>query len=150
MEELNARILRTMLGTENRGVLSISVVLEFGIGQQSFGDYALGWGERMLVWTREMLAVGAVSKWEDLPGQHVRVRRDEGMIVGLGHITKDIWFIPAEDLPKDEAALAAYEARKAAKNGAPEMPPDHDEAPPSDESAILNSHSAIDDPKGSQ
>lgn len=87
---------------------------------QGFGGYALdkhnkktkkreGVAYGMESIRRILEAVG-VSKWEDLRGEHIRIRRtDQGMgatIMGIGHITKNQWFFP-EDLveiyyPKEE------------------------------------------------
>lgn len=129
METENAKITHTMLGTENRGILSVSVVLEFGIGSRMFGDYDLRWGERMLVWIREMLAVGAVSKWEDLPGQYVRARFEDGFLTAIGHITEDIWFTPGKDLPEDKPAFDAYVARREGVTDGPDDSITQDDAP---------------------
>lgn len=112
----NARITRTKFGVEDHGILTATLSLDFGGSGAGWGGYALDspvkdadgkflrregtdWGCEFL--HRIMQTVG-VSSWEDLPGTHIRVRRESDLwgakILAIGHIIKDNWFMPEEDL----------------------------------------------------
>jgi hypothetical protein len=52
------------------------------------------------------IQVAGVSDWSKVVGKSIRVKRESGLngkVIGIGHITKDIWFIPSEDFKKDES-----------------------------------------------
>ena len=107
----NARIQGTMLGTEDHGIFTCTVTLDYGGSGQSFGGYGLdqpihrggkfvcrqgtAWGMEFI--KRVLKAIGA-GKWEDLPGTHCRVMADYGKVHAIGHIIKDQWFDPVKDL----------------------------------------------------
>jgi hypothetical protein len=105
----NARIERTTLGVEDHGFMTVWLHLSFGRGGQGFGGHALddkpkatGMPRRPTAYglayiMRVMEAVG-VDRWENLPGKHVRIARNEynGLIVAIGHIIEDKWFDPAK------------------------------------------------------
>ena len=111
----NARIESTMLGTEDHGIFTAYVMLDYGGSGQGFGGYALdtwvgprdGTGARRgtaygMQWVIEVCRVVGVTKWEDLKGKHVRVDADFGKIYRIGHIIKDVWFDPAQLLTEEK------------------------------------------------
>lgn len=110
--EKNARIKGTMLGTEDHGILTCYIHLDYGGAGQSFGGYSLdgpikdddgkhlrreGSAYGMEFVNRVMETVG-VSKWENLPGTPVRVRASYGRVEAIGHFIEDKWFTPEKDL----------------------------------------------------
>lgn len=111
MQIVNARIDSTMLGVEGHGILSCMIGLDYGGTHQGFGGYGMdeplkddtgkfirrqgtAFGCEFI---RRVLEVVGVERWEDLKGQHVRVKRGDGWngeILAIGHIIKDEWFDP--------------------------------------------------------
>ncbi len=132
---INARIRSTTLGVEGHGILSCMIDCEGEGWGQGFGGYAFDeptWGPGGreehdfkgrrgvafgMEFIRRLLDTLKVEKWEALPGQHVRLRKesDFGAIEAIGHITSERWFDPkalaAEFFPKDATALAATGGR---------------------------------------
>lgn len=104
MEIRNARIEKTMLGYEDRGVFTCYITFEYGgSGSQSFGGYALsGKNPKDIYYTNQycakfiegILKTVGVETWEDLVGQHVRVEQDHDGIKRMGNILEDVWFDP--------------------------------------------------------
>lgn len=107
----NALITGTALGNEDHGIFTASLVLEYESGCQCFGGYAMdehngvrGAGSRrrgtaygMEFILRILDTVGADS-WEKLKGKCIRVKATQSKVIAIGHITKDKWFNPEEDL----------------------------------------------------
>lgn len=115
----NGKIKSTGLGpsaNDGRG-FGAWLHIEFNGSGQGFGGYALdtylekqdrrdnydrvgtAWG---MEYIRRLLDTLEVGTWEELPDTHVRVRRTTdgwgGSIEAIGHIMKDQWFQPGEDL----------------------------------------------------
>lgn len=106
-EMKNAKIVSTMLGREDHGIMTAFIHLDYGGSGQGFGgygfdnpktpgDYKAGrigtvYGCEFI---RRVLEVVGVEKWEDLPGKYVRVVADWGHVHRIGHITDDKWFDP--------------------------------------------------------
>ncbi|KKN89646.1 hypothetical protein LCGC14_0234920 [marine sediment metagenome] len=100
----NGRIMRTMLGVEHHGLLTASIQMEFsGSGQSYNCPYRLDGGPPVdsrfpdnyfANKIRELLDTLGVDSWEEIPGAHVRVIREDpyGEIMMIGHIVKDKWF----------------------------------------------------------
>jgi hypothetical protein len=99
----NALIENTMLGIEDHGIMSFWLYLDYGGSGQGVGGYALddfkedlnrriGTAEGMELIGRILRVVG-VSKWEDLKGQHIRVKTGgwSGPVKVIGHFMKDNW-----------------------------------------------------------
>lgn len=117
-EVKNARIESTLLGTEDHGIMSCFVQLDYGDStHQGFGGYALDEPIRDrdgkfvrrvgsangMEFVMQVLNVLEASSWEKLRGMYCRVRVDvekpSGFghkIVAIGNITKDKWFEPAK------------------------------------------------------
>ena len=108
----NARIESTMLGTEDHGIMTAWLMLDYnGVGQ-GFGGYGfdnpikneyggfrkregIAWGMEYII---RVLKVVGVTKWEDLPGKFIRVKCTHTGILEIGNILKDEWFNPSNDL----------------------------------------------------
>uniref|UniRef100_A0A6M3LCX9 Uncharacterized protein n=1 Tax=viral metagenome TaxID=1070528 RepID=A0A6M3LCX9_9ZZZZ len=97
----NARIGSTVLGSEDHGIMSFYLNLDYGGGGQGAGGYALdeydksldrriGRGHGIEIIKRILVTVG-VSKWEDLPGKYVRCEQTDSKVLGIGHIIEDKW-----------------------------------------------------------
>ena len=106
IETVNARITRTMLGYEDHGILTCYLHLDYGGSGQGFGGYSLdSWDDDEkrrncvafgLEFIAQTIKTVGVDKWEDLPGKHIRVRREHNSIHAIGHIVEDKWFSPAK------------------------------------------------------
>ena len=98
-EIVNAKITRTRLGNDDHGPTGW-LTLQWQSAGQGFGGYALlNRGKPHAVfglWVMGVIDVVGVSTWEELTGQYVRIRRENGLIVAIGHITDDRWFTPKE------------------------------------------------------
>lgn len=93
-EIVNARIRKTMIGIEDRGIFTAWVFLEWESSSQGFGGYFL---ENVCgpAWIRQVLEAVGVYSWEDLPGKYVRIDREPAKILRIGHIIEERWFDPA-------------------------------------------------------
>lgn len=115
----NAVIDRTMLGFEDHGLLTIFLYFDYGGSGQAYGGYVLDGkptephGPRTptdlsgIAIPGLLRAVG-VRSWEELKGQHVRVRREKdgfGRVTHVGHFLKDQWFSFEEAFAAHERAL---------------------------------------------
>ncbi len=112
----NATIGDASLMIEDHGILTIMLYLEYGEGgTQGFGGYGLYSSNFQPVGIRtcgffiwRVLEVVGVSDWNHLKGRNVRVVKDPttDKIEAIGHITKDMWFNPGEELKEIEAQVA--------------------------------------------
>ena len=88
--------------SNERGAITITVLIDYGDGgHQGFGGYCLFNGsskDYTGLFINECLKCGDVEEWKNLKGKAVRVVRENGkfqaLIKGIGHITKDYFFIP--------------------------------------------------------
>lgn len=106
IETKNAKIESTMLGVEDHGIMSFMLMLDYGGGSiQGAGGYALdtplkdnngkfikrvGGAPGMTLIMRILEVVG-VDKWEDLKGEHIRVKAEFTSIHAIGNLLKDDW-----------------------------------------------------------
>jgi hypothetical protein len=102
----NARITATMLGQEDRGIMSAYLTLDGGGWGVSFGGYAMdSWSEAEqrrigaaygMEFIMGILRVVGVESWEALKGKHIRVETEGlgGRCLRIGNILKDEWFDP--------------------------------------------------------
>ena len=102
MEIKNAKITGTMLGTEDHGVMSFWIHLDYGdSGSQGAGGYVLDEYDKALdkrVATRicgavvaEVLRVVGVESWEQLKGKYIRVKADYNKVYAIGNLLKNEW-----------------------------------------------------------
>lgn len=107
IEEKNAKIVSTILGRVS-GVFRAYLCLDYGDANQEFGGFPLdkydeatkkrvstACGIEFII--RVLKTVG-VGKWENLPGNYIRVKADDNHVYAIGHIIEDRWFCPQEDL----------------------------------------------------
>jgi hypothetical protein len=102
MEETkNAKIEGVSLEIEDHGILTAWLQLDFGDGgHQAFGGYGLYYPRdqskslagKFIYRTLEVLGV---RNWDNLQGMIVRVKRNDGLVVSVGHPIKDEWFTPS-------------------------------------------------------
>ena len=104
----NAIIKSATLSTADHGILTGYVNLDYGGEEQGFGGYCL-WspkrapGQNMCgLWVWRVMQVADVTEWRDLPGKCVRVRRQNGLAVAIGHVIKDDWFEPDVEFNADK------------------------------------------------
>lgn len=106
----NMRIKSTMLGREDHGILTAFLNLEGNGCGQEFGGWSLdsaGSPDAAAgFWISRVLEVVGANEWEGLPGKYVRVVRDRGLIVGIGHITENRWFHPRAEMLALESSLS--------------------------------------------
>lgn len=100
----NATVDDVFLGLEDHGILTISVRLDYGGVLQSFGGWQLytpaRWkdtGNYCGHWVYKLLQVFDVTDFDDIRGKSCRVQVGDHGVEGVGHITRDIWFIPGEE-----------------------------------------------------
>lgn len=97
----NAKISSTMLGIEDHGIMTFSIMMDMGGSGQGFGGYTLDGKSgtighpKSILAIRKILEVVGVEKWEDLKGKYCRIKKDSewnGPIKAIGNIIKDDWF----------------------------------------------------------
>jgi len=129
-DTLNAKISHTTLGFEDHGFLIWSIGTESEKSSQSFGSIICGEYNKKLgysVGTKYMadcvahiLHTVGVDTWEELKGQHIRIKREGGRIAAIGNFMEDRWF--RVEFPNGEISLTRDCSIKdvgAAKNGKP-------------------------------
>lgn len=94
MEIKNAIIKETMLGYEGHGILTFNITVGYGGSSfQNLGGYALG-GDYTSKVIKGILDTVGVNSWEELDGQHVRVKIVDQRISEIGNYLDDQWFNP--------------------------------------------------------
>ena len=99
METRNALIKSTFLGVEDHGIFTLWLRLEWDGSGQGAGGRALDeskdgnrvgtiYGHQMII---DILQTVGVSKWEDLPGKHIRIKSDHSRVYEIGNLLKDDW-----------------------------------------------------------
>lgn len=104
MEEKNAKIKSTQLGTADHGIFTYFIHLDYGGAGQGFGGYGLDKpvfeGDRFSCRRgtaygceaiRRLLETLRVKAWEDLPGTPCRVRAEHSKVHAIGHLLEDRW-----------------------------------------------------------
>mgnify|MGYP004673123559 FL=1 len=100
----NARIMSTMLGREDHGIMTFMIHINAdnfscGVGGFCLDEYNRDIKKRIfraesMEAISKILDVVGVTKWEDLPGQYIRFE-DNGWgstITKIGNIIEDKWF----------------------------------------------------------
>jgi hypothetical protein len=114
----NAVIKSATITSDDHGLLSAWLHLDYGGSGQGFGGYCLYLPKSFAHHKLESVAghfiwrcmeIAEVTEWSKLPGKTIRVRGEYfGRIEAIGHIVKDEWFCPSEDfkefVEKEKAA----------------------------------------------
>ena len=110
MEIKNAVITKATLTTEEHGLLTARINLDYGNNEfQLFGGYVLylpkSYTHHKLMsfaghFIYRIMEVAGATKWSDLPGKTIRVKADFSRVEAIGHILNDDWFNPEKDLIK--------------------------------------------------
>lgn len=93
----NAIIKSTMLGIEDHGILTSFITVEWEGGVQGFGGYNLKDPNSLRYWIGTIIDIFGCN-WEELPGHHCRINREDGLIKSIGHIIEQNWMRPGDDI----------------------------------------------------
>jgi hypothetical protein len=108
----NAIVKSVSLSSADHGCLSAWLHLDYGGSGQGFGGYNLFVPDRPdstishanyaghFIW--RCMEVAGVTEWKDIPGKTIRVRGTHAGIEAIGHVIKDLWFCPRDELSKME------------------------------------------------
>lgn len=102
----NAQVSGVTLSNADHGCLSLWIYVDYGGAGQGFGGYNLyskprnsdnirgicGW------WIWRVFEVLEINNFDDIKGQTLRVKTEDGLIKAIGHFMKDKWFNPSEEL----------------------------------------------------
>jgi hypothetical protein len=107
----NAIIESADINDGDRGLLTAWLNLSYGGSGQGFGGHVLYLPKSYshhevksfaghFIW--RCMEIAGVSSWDKMKGKAIRVETDSaneygGIIIGIGHITKDDWFYPSKD-----------------------------------------------------
>lgn len=116
IEEKNAIITHAEITSDDHGLLSAWLTLDYGGAGQGFGGYALYLPKSFthhqlesvaghFIW--RVMEVADVKRWSELPGKTIRVRAGHGHVDAIGHIVKDDWFYPARDFKREPETMEA-------------------------------------------
>ena len=108
----NAIIKSARITSDDHGLLSAWIDLDYGGSGQGFGGYCLYLPKNFehhqllshaghFIW--RVMEVAGVDEWSRLVGKTVRVKSEHSKVHAIGHIVKDDWFNPSEDF-KAEAS----------------------------------------------
>ena len=107
----NAIIENASITNDNHGCLSAWIQLDYGGTGQAFGGYALYLPKSFAHHKKESMAghfifrvmeIAGVSSWDQLVGKTIRVKATYTEVEAIGHIVKDNWFNPREELETSE------------------------------------------------
>ena len=107
VETMNAIITSATITCGDRGFLDCWIGLDYGGTGQGFGGYVLYLPRSFKNhevnspaghFIFRVMEVAGVTQWDDLKGKTVRVRASHNGVKAIGHIVKDDWFTPAEDM----------------------------------------------------
>lgn len=111
----NAIIESVTLGIDC-GLLTAWLWLDYGGTSQRFGGITLhlpfGFRHHRIEsvaghFICRCMEVAGVVEWDDLEGKAIRVRIEDGLAVGIGHIVKADWFVPRVDFAELEKGKEA-------------------------------------------
>ena len=102
----NAIIKEASITSDDHGLLSAWLTLDFGGSGQGFGGYALYLPKSFkhhelmsvaghFIW--RVMEVADVTDWSKLVGKTIRARHSWSKVHAIGHIVKDDWFDPSAD-----------------------------------------------------
>lgn len=106
--ERNAIIESATITSDDHGLLTSWLMLDYGGSGQGFGGYGLylpkSFKHHSLLshaghWIWRIMEIADVTKWDDLQGKTIRVRQTNnyGRIIAIGHIIKNMWFDPEKE-----------------------------------------------------
>lgn len=115
----SAIIQRATITTEERGLLSAWLDLDYGGSGQCFGGYALylpksfrhhGGPNFAGHFIYRCMEVADVTDWAKMVGRTIRVRKQDrfSTVAAIGHIVKDDWFDPTADFERMKADAAKW------------------------------------------
>ena len=106
MEIKNAIIKSARIISDDHGLLSAWLMLDYGGSGQGFGGYCLYLPKSFthhqllshaghFIW--RCMEIADVTEWSKIAGKTIRVKADHGGVEAIGHIVKDDWFCPRDD-----------------------------------------------------
>ena len=109
VEIKNAIIKSARITSDDHGLLSAWLDLDYGGTGQGFGGYALYLPKSFkfhqmmsvaghFIW--RVMEVAGVERWSSLQGKTIRVKAEHSKVHAIGHIVKDDWFAPSDDFSK--------------------------------------------------
>jgi len=102
----NAIIEKATITSDDNGILSAWLDLDYGGSGQGFGGWSLYLPKSFNHHKLESVAghflfrcmeIAGVTNWNKLQGKTIRAKADHCKIESIGHIVKDDWFNPSED-----------------------------------------------------
>lgn len=97
----NAIIDSVELSITEHEILSAWILLNYEASGQGFGGWVLyspnQKGDIAGQFIYKCLEAAGARSWDQMKGKAVRVKADMSKVHAIGHITKNIWFCPAED-----------------------------------------------------
>lgn len=107
----NAVIESASISSDDHGVLTAWLFLDYGGAGQGFGGIVLYVPNTFrkhqinspaghFIW--RVMEVAGVTKWSELKGKTVRVDAEMNSVKGIGHIVKNDWFYPEKDFDQGE------------------------------------------------
>lgn len=106
VELKNAVIKKAIIDIGDRGVLTASLSLDYGLSIQSFGGFALylpkSFDHHRLNSSAghfifRVLQIAGVERWDQLINKCIRVKATDSGVIEIGHILTEDWFNPLED-----------------------------------------------------
>lgn len=106
IEIKNAIIKSVRLTSDDHGLLSCWLYLDYGGCSQGFGGWALYLPKSFRHHTLNSIAghfifrcmeIADVTEWDKMVGKTIRAKAEHGKVHAIGHIVKDDWFDPSED-----------------------------------------------------
>lgn len=107
IETRNAVIEKATINSDDHGLLSAWLHLDYGGRGQGFGGYALYLPKSYKHSTNQknyaghfiwrVMEIAGVGEWSALKGKTIRVKCEHSKVHAIGHIINDDWFNPSDD-----------------------------------------------------